>query len=206
MRVLDILEDADQAIPNSVPTQTKVRWLNEIQDELWPRLDFPRAEATISLTPGESRYDLPSDCRPERIQQVYLNVAGGFRVQLPHRDYANAGSRRRYWYSIDPSGRKIVLSSAPNTEGWSLDIHYIRPFKKISIEPGEGELGLDDEPEIPMPFHSIYVWGLAARIAAAAGDVEAEQAHIQRFRASFDHFIRNVGTNPDRGFVVQIRW
>lgn len=207
MKVRDIIADADQAIPNAVPVETKVRWLNELQDEIMPLIDMPRAEATIQTAAGVGEYDLPADCPPERIRTVVWEMSNGYRVELPHVDSAHGRTRLLYYYSIVPGERRIRVSPVPSVAGETIRIRYVRSPRPIAISPASGdEIGLDDEPDLPRANHSVYVWGLAARIAAALGDIQAEQLHVQRFQASLQYMVYFSSPNPDRGFIVETPW
>ena len=200
MLVRDIVADADMAVPNSVPLSTKIRWLNEVQNEVFAVLDGPRAIAEIPLTASATTYPLPQDCPPDRILEVVLESGSGVRAAIPHADTLLGPG-----YRITPDGQ-LALTGLVVQDGDRLHVSYIRTLRPIALSSGAGQVGLDDEPDLPVAHHGVYVWGLAARIAAGLGDAAAEQMCVARLRASLENLLRFNDVTPDRGFGVELRW
>jgi hypothetical protein len=72
-----ILSLAALQYPNSVSQPNSLIFLNECQNTLYRKFDFPEKSEVINLQAGTCIYDLPSDCVPERVRNVVvINPSG----------------------------------------------------------------------------------------------------------------------------------
>jgi hypothetical protein len=154
MLLKEILLDANLLVPNSINDAIKVRWVNQIQSQLYRDFAYPNTSHSFTAEMGLSLYPLPSDCSRERITSVIV----GEDIY----DYRTVDQdiTEHCWTLIDGF---LFIHPVPiqNTQAF------------LNYRPGPQKLRIDMqevEPEYPKDFHEVLVYGVASRIARSLQD------------------------------------
>jgi hypothetical protein len=99
----------------------QVAWLNEVTNEIYRHVEFPNEVYYIYQTEDTDLYDLPSDCRPDRIRRVVLVDSADNEVEYSYRDLSDLNAPS-YFYSIVEDD-KLWLYPTPTQSGGTL--YYI---------------------------------------------------------------------------------
>lgn len=162
MQLYDILQDVDLYVENAIPEENKIRWLNQVQRQLFREYPLPDQTADIPLVPGTATYDLPADCPEDRIRTVTIN--GNEIVYAPFRENPKYGT---YWTAKEG---KITIGPTPTQNDKTLEIYYLpRPAELTSDN-------LSAIPDFPEDYHEVLSLGCAARVARAEGQYDAANA------------------------------
>lgn len=154
MKLHEILLDANLLVPNSINDETKVRWLNQDQRQLYREFGFPDVSEPFTAEVGVQLYHLPSNCSRERITSVIVD----------NREY-----------------RYVTLEDDVDGKSWTIieEKLWIHPAPTMDVQaylnyrPRPNDMRVDmqeEEPEFPADFHEILVLGIGIRLARSKGD------------------------------------
>lgn len=186
MLLKEILLDANLLVPNSINDETKVRWLNEIQGQLYRDFPFPDTSFSFTAEPGFNLYLIPVDCSRERITSVIVgNDIYDYRT-------VDQEETQHCWTIID---NHLFIHPAPN-QNTTAFLNY-RPAPKEMLIAMQ-----DIEPTYPSDFHEVLVYGIAARIARSLQDTN----RALELKAYSDelHDKAQKDMRPSRNKVVQM--
>lgn len=156
MNVLEIIESIDTMVPNSIPLKEKVKWLNQIQNQLYRDYPFEDAILRVLLIVGQSFYPLPANFTEQQAQSFIVNNR-----EIPYISFYDGffvAEQERFWTVIE--GQLFVNPVPP-----SPDIGYLY-YKKSPLQLTENNL--ETIPDLPLDFHELYVLGGCARAAKAS--------------------------------------
>jgi hypothetical protein len=190
MQLKEILSDVNLLVPNSINDQSKVRWLNQVQRQMYRDYAFPITSQHFETEPGRSLYLLPDNCDRDRI----INVVVGDREYTYKSVDQDAGS---YCYTIIED--QLWLYPTPST--------WTDAYLNFKPRPRDLRVDMQDaKPDFPEDFHELLVLGVALRVARASqnpqltrelqGDFDALE--IQAKRKLRSHRQRRV--NISRGW------
>ena len=149
MTLEELLQDVDLLVPNSIALDVKVRFMNQVQNQLFRDYDVAKSTYLFSITPGIELYPLPEDCPEDMVRAV---VVDGVSYDLANtEDEIVNGTYFIY------SGLLTIVPS-PEKEGTAM-IYYLKRPKKIN------EAVLDREPDFPKDYHELLSYGCAIRVA-----------------------------------------
>jgi hypothetical protein len=164
MKLHEILEESNILVPNSLSDKKKVEWLNTVQRQSYRDFGFPDTSHSFQVNPGVSLYVIPDNCSRERI----TNLIVGEReysyqtVDEDAKDYA--------WTIVD---EMLWIYPTPNNSEYAY-LNY-RPRPDDMREEMQ-----EIEPQFPVDFHELLVFGIAARIARASQDsAKAAEMELQ---------------------------
>lgn len=151
MILSEILSDVDLLVPNSINDMTKVRWLNQIQRQMYRDYAFPDTSHAFYTEPGRSLYVVPDNCERDRITGV---VVGNDVYEYRSIDQDAAG----YCFSIIED--KLWINPTPNRE--------IESYLNYRPRPRDMRVEMQDaKPDFPEDFHELFVLGVGVRVARA---------------------------------------
>ena len=151
MTLEEILQDVDLLVPNSIALDVKVRWMNQVQNQLFRDYDIAKAHHMFNLVIGEEFYPLPEDCSEDMIRAVVIE--GNTYTFADPLDEIKDETYFTY------SGLLTIVPS-PVKAGIGM-LYYLRRPKEIN------EYVLDREPDFPSDYHEILSYGCAIRVARA---------------------------------------
>lgn len=154
MKLHEILLDANLLVPNSINDETKVRWLNQDQRQLYRDFGFPDISEPFTAEIDVQLYILPENCSRERITSVIVNGEEYAYVTLE--DDLNGNS----WTIIE---EKLWIHPAPKQDSPAY----------LNYRPRPSDMRVDmqeEEPDFPSDFHEILVLGIGIRLARAQAD------------------------------------
>lgn len=176
MTLQEILEDADSIAPNAYTNAQKVRWLNQIQRQLFRHYPLPEQLFELQIVPDVQFYPLPENCPEDRITSIVIdNQEYRFAVN----DQPAPG---RFWTMV---AGQIFIHPKPTVEMTGI----------ITCEPryvALSESNLNAVPQFPEDFHELLVNGLAQRIAKRRKDAilanNAQADYNEILREADDYF------------------
>lgn len=162
MLLEEILEDIDLIVPNSLDVGKKIRWINQVMNQVFRDYPVPVKRAIIPVIHGQDTYDLPADCVEQRIDELLLN------------------DERINYRIIDG---KIQLDVKPDGHNLSIDMLY-RP-RPVPIT----EADMEKEPDFPSDYHELLILGCAHKVAMRQQNYDAAnvlQAQFEVLRQEAD--------------------
>ena len=173
MTLEELLQDVDLLVPNSIALDVKVRFMNQVQNQLFRDYDVSKSSYVFTLIPGEELYPLPEDCPEDMIRSV---VVEGRTYELANTE--DSITDETYFVH---SGLLTIIPS-PQKEGKGM-VHYLRRPRKIN------EYVLEREPDFPRDYHELLSYGCAIRVARIEQDYEqlsVLEGEFQRMRQEAD--------------------
>jgi hypothetical protein len=159
--------------PNTISAAEKVRWLNQVQRQLFRDYPLPESVYRFDTVAGVAIYPLPDDCPEDRITKI---TVGGY--YYPFQAYSEeAGS---YFWTIVAG--QLMIYPTPETSGTEILIYCAPRPNELS------ESNLNAVPNFPEDYHELLVYGLAKRIAQARQDV----ALVNNFEADYQELAREA--------------
>lgn len=108
--IIDQIDD-EWCVGNALTDAQKVRHLNNIQDEIYRKINFPNDISYLLQVVNQHFYSLPVDCPPDRIKQVVVVNSSGEETRFDYMDIAAAGEAPDEFWSIVED--KLYLYPAP---------------------------------------------------------------------------------------------
>lgn len=179
MNLRDILQDVDAIIPNQITAAIKVRWINQIQRQLYREIPFQEAIYPFQVECDRQFYTVPSDCRIDTIRAIVIDE-----VSYDKEKMRNGQPSPYFWEEVAGT---IMIYPVPKSE--STGYIYYRNVPK-ELMPNK----LDDTPELPDDYHQILVDGCISRVAKAEGDSQRSTV----FDDSYNALIRKAKSDLTR--------
>lgn len=151
MILSEILGDVNLLVPNSINEPAKVRWLNQIQRQMYRDYAFPDTSHTFYTEPERSLYVVPDNCERDRITSV---VVGNEEYLYRSIDQDVSG----HCFSIIED--KLWIYPTPNREVDAYLNYRPRP-RDMRVEMQTAK------PDFPEDFHELLILGVAVRVARA---------------------------------------
>lgn len=165
MRVQEILEEVDLLVDNAIPTERKIRYINEIQKQTFRHFRNKTSSYFFHTMQDDSQYGLPPDCEPDNIIGLFIDDKEYYEKDA---DQYNTG---RLYHIING---KMLIQPVPKTTMDCYLYYYPSPY----------ELTMDDlqtVPSIPVDYHELLVLGCAKKVAMAMKDYNAAKVFEDRY-------------------------
>lgn len=190
MLLKEILFDANLLVPNSINDEIKVGWLNQIQRQLYRDFSFPDTSFAFLAEQGVNLYPIPENCSRERITALTIGEEEYKYVTVD--DTAKQNS----WSIVD---NMLWIYPTPQTSSQAY-LNY-RP------RPDDMRLDMQDvEPQFPVDFHEILVFGIAARIARAGQDATKAAEMNEQFMVLHDKAMKDLKPSRQKGVRQSRAW
>lgn len=153
MKVIEIIESIDTFVPNAIPLKEKIKWLNQIQGQLYRDYPFKDGIMTFNVVAGESFYATPMDSTEQSSKAL---VVGN--KELPYAVFYDdlfLNEADEYWTIVQDS---IYINPKPDQPAVAY-FYYKKSPKELTI------LDLETIPDLPVDFHDLYVLGGCVRAA-----------------------------------------
>lgn len=189
MKLKEILEDVNILIHNSIEDSIKIRWINELQKQIYREIPMPDSVYPFVTKPNQQFYELPDDCEGDQISSV---IIGG-------KDYRKVDSIDRnppcYFWTMYAGSFMI---SPPQEESSAIVTYKPTPVD-FTVED------LDKCPILPADYHQLFVDGCAIRIAKSQGDFSIADRYVESFERLKNKAILDL-THNNVGYVIQPYW
>lgn len=153
----EILDDIDSWVPgNEVTTAKKVKWLNNIQRQLFRDFNLPDAVDKFTTVAGVAVYPLPDLCAEDRITEI---TVGGTEYDYQTLDEE---AKDKFWAVVQG---QLMIYPTPESAVDVFIYHRPRP-NQLS------ESSLSAVPTFPEDYHDLLMFTCAERVAAAHRDFE----------------------------------
>lgn len=183
MTLEEILEEVDLRIPNSIPEEMKIRWINAVIKQHYKDFPLPIKEYRVSAVPGESLYDLPVDCPEDRIEKVYVDE-----FEYTYDPY-NVEAVYNKWKFED---KKVRISPTPSNTDEIVLLYKPRPAELTIAD-------MQNSPALSEDYHELLVVGCAVRVAKTSNQYDLAQL----LQAEFNTLLYGaVLSGPKRKSVV----
>jgi hypothetical protein len=185
MTLQEILEDVDGRVANVISTSQKVKWINQIQRQLFRDYPLPEGVRWFLTVPGLAFYELPEDCVEGRITHVVVG-----QKEYPYRE-SYEPSTQKFWNIVSGT---LFLNPVPDDQ-YDVFVYYRRRPKDLS------ESDLNSVPNLPEDYHELLVLGCAKRVAQAQRDVEL----ANNFEMDFRELVARAAKDLKKQRVERIR-
>jgi hypothetical protein len=155
MLLQEILDQIDIFVPNALPNDIKIKFINQVQRQLFR--DYPATESIYRFitTEEDQLYPLPDDCPEDRIVRVVINEDD--QDFIPIAEEGLYSDDAEFW--TISSGQLLIN---PLRDAGLVGYVYYKP------RPTElSEDNLEEEPTFPEDFHELLVYGAAKRVSYA---------------------------------------
>jgi hypothetical protein len=186
----EILKDVDTYVPNTISTEQKVRWINEIQKQLFRDYPVPDAVYQFETVPGLDYYDLPDDCSTDRITNLVIDEQ--------EYDGLSLDSEETSFYWIPVEGKLFIQ---PTPQDVMMGFIYYRP-KPIELTSAN----LSAIPNFPEDYHELLVFGCAARVAKAYQDVDLANNMVSDFNYLADKAKKELRKTKNKTVRIVQDW
>lgn len=154
MLLKEIIADVDLIVPNSINDMTKVRWLNQVQRQVYRDYAFPDTSHAFTSEVGKSLYLIPDNCDRDRITGVVVSgkVYEYRSVTQDIADYCYTIVEEKLWiHPVPVKAEDAYLNYRPRPRDMRVDMQ-------------------DAVPDFPEDFHELLVYGVALRVSRASQD------------------------------------
>lgn len=168
-----IIEEADELVPNNIGTALKVTWLNEINHDFFEIVKIPQIY-TFNAIAGESTHEVPEGYyfALRNIDRFVVGTNIYRSLQLDDVPPGNNG------WSYSESSRTFTMIPPPIKTMPA----YIRFRMHAHSHYTEGNTNTDT-PDAPVAYHHLYTLGLCEKIANAMDDTVKASNYGQHYRS-----------------------
>lgn len=190
MLLKEILADVDLIVPNSINDTTKVRWLNQVQRQMYRDYAFPDTSHQFHTEIGRSLYLLPDNCERDRITSLII------------------GNKAYEFKGID----QVATNGCYSIVDGKLWIH---PTPSQSIEsyinyrPRPRDVRVDMQnasPDFPEDFHELLVLGVAARVSRATQNHQLTRELEEDFALLELEAKKKLRKTRKQNVIINRRW
>ncbi len=167
MNLNEIYEEINKDVDDTLDNEDLKGWINRCMDELSPYAKYQQS-TVISLEKDKKEYDLPSDF----LEMGQLVDGTKIMYQLPLKNLHSKGFK--LW------GNKLIIQPTP-TESKNLDLYYRAKLPHLE--------NMDDEPQIPSPFHDLFILYTVAKRQYQDDEQELRMAAWSDYQARKQEFI-----------------
>lgn len=154
MILRDILREVGVMVPNDIPPDILVSWINQVQSSLYRDYPLPDAVYAFAVNVGVQFYNPPVNCPEDRIEKLVINDMEI--LFLPNNSDVRVDDGTAFWTMI--AGQIFISPEPESTKAATL---YYRP------KPADLTMAnLNVVPEFPIDFHELLVLGCAAKAAS----------------------------------------
>lgn len=152
MKLFEMIETVDTLVPNTIPTDRKIIWINQIQRQLFRDYPLPESVQVFVVKMGQQLYVLPDDCPEDRITTLVIDNRS---YEFADHTLTSDVTPDRFYNVV--SGTLMIYPN-PTAETSGMLYYNARPAELTSDM-------MDQEPTFPKDFHEILVFGCASRVA-----------------------------------------
>lgn len=168
MKLSELLGQVDTLVTNSIHLDTKIAWMNQVQNQLYRDYPLDEAVKVYVIRQNQQIYDLPEDCPEDRISKLVIG-------KQTYPFVPNSESEYEYsvFCTVVTGTLMVYPSPLENTDGF---LYYnARPL-------GLSSTMMDQEPTFPRDFHELLVLGCASRVAKSQADFNRASVFDQDYR------------------------
>lgn len=152
MKLSEILSHVDTMTPNSILAETKVAWINHVQNQLFRDHPIPEKVHTFSILNGQVLYPLPADCPEDRVREVV--------IEGENYPFMTNGPEPIDDNFVTIVNGQLLVYPEPRNNSTGVLFYKARPTQ-LSVER------MEEESNFPADFHELLVLGCAYRVALA---------------------------------------
>lgn len=154
MILRDILREVGVMVPNDIPPDILVSWINQVQSSLYRDYPLPDAVFAFTVDVGVQFYNLPVNCPEDRIEKLVIDDMEI--LFIPNNSDMQVDDGTTFWTMI--AGQMFISPEPKSSKAATL---YYRP-KPADLTVAN----LDAVPEFPIDFQELLVLGCAAKAAS----------------------------------------
>jgi len=182
-----IVDMADNRVPNAETDATKVEYLDQLQRTLYSKFRFPQEMVKESTAADTAFYELPDYVEPGRILKVVLTDSTGKNPQ----EYARKELFEQptyFTYTIFETGETNMIGFYPEPSETGRLIF-------ITYEQGPNTLSSTDMTTVPRFFkkyHMLFTYGLAAELAKIQLDIGLADNYDRDFNSLLREAVKEI--------------
>lgn len=182
LQLKEILTEVDLLAPNSVSQEHKIRFINQIQNELFREIHVKTAVYSFNTVPGTELYDLAADCQPENVLNVYVNDKEYSKKTFDDSNFGNLYMMVNGQLQIRPTPDAIYEGQI---------YYYANPIQLSATN-------LDTVPDLPSDFHELLSIGCAKKVAMAMKDFDSMKVFAEQYANMVRDAIIKLSPKPSR--------
>ncbi|WP_455710012.1 phage adaptor protein [Paenibacillus chitinolyticus] len=181
MTIGEIIEEADERIPNALSVKSKVRKINNRESELFRGFLREKSATVYDIIQGQFLY--PLDFYKGKIITVIINGR-----RYTYEEIDDEFVQPPYIYTFQNS---IGIYPPPEMDipGGMLIYHFKEPRKYVETDTGR-------YPDFDPDYHMLHVYGLCADIASVQRKFEVANGYIGQYNDLLQGFKRSR-TEPE---------
>lgn len=192
MTLEEILRNVDILVPNSLPTDIKIQWINQINRQLFRDYPLPEAFYLFQAQNGVQLYELPPDCPEDRIKKVTIGER-----DFDYHPITSDDSPERFWTIV--SGR-LLIHPAPKTEETGMVYYKQRPID-LTINDIDKEVGFNQD------YQNLMVFGCCELVALSNPDTfQLSSTYAAKFADLAEKANRDITKFRSKNVRVVNRW
>lgn len=155
MKLKDMLTEVGILVPNDIPPDVQVSWMNQVQNSLYRFYGTSETPYNFVVQPGVSFYVLPANCLEERARRL---VVDGIELTfVPPYEDDNLAVNTKYWSVIS---KQIFIAPVPDTMKNAV-LYYQASPTALSLS------AIDTEATFPADYIELLILGCAVKVAIA---------------------------------------
>lgn len=196
MLLQEILDDVDTYVPNSIPAIRKIKWINEIQNQLYRDYVLPDAIFPFTTVTNMQLYTLPIDCAEDRIDSVVIDNNEERYISSPHRHTLIIDA---YYWTIQTG---VLFINPIRTAGLQGYVYY-KPSPSVLSESN-----LQESPTFPKDYHEILVFGCALKVLLTTSSPDSQKYSYldERYKVITEKADRKLGKKRNKSVTNVRSW
>lgn len=154
MKLRDMLNQVGVLVPNDIPIDMQVSWMNQTQSSLYRFFESSEAAFEFVVQPNESFYDLPVNCIEGRTQRL---VVDGEDVMYIAPEEDDTLRDIKFWTVFN---KQVFLSPVPDRMQ-EATLYYKPSPTVLSVD------AIDSDATFPTDFIELVILGCAIKVALA---------------------------------------
>lgn len=155
MNLRSMLNEVGILVPNDIPLDVQVSWMNQVQSSLYRFYQTEETASQFIVQPTDAFYDLPPNCLADRTRRLVLDEK-----EIPYivpGEEEELFSEDKYWTIVN---NQIALSWIPD-KMYTATLYFLARPAALSLD------AIDAEAAFPSDFIELLIVGCAAKVAMA---------------------------------------
>jgi len=181
---------ADKRVPNTETDAEKVEFLDQLQKQLYRKIEIPEKIEKISTTAEISLYTLPSYIVPNRIKSISLTKLDG--TESTNYEFREDGQEVVYncYYIINGiNSNTLGIYPTPTEAGYMLINFMDSPN---TLDSGD----MNTVPRFFDDYQMVFVYKLASELAKLQRDIDLANNYEAEYSALLKDAIKEINYEP----------
>ena len=185
-----IVDMADKRVPNTDTDAEKVEFLDQLQRQLYRKIEIPEKTEKISTTVDISLYTLPSYIVPNRIKSVTITDSDGLNpVNYEYRGDGQEVVYNCYYIINGENSNTLGIYPTPTETGYMLINFMDSPN---TLDSGD----MNTVPRFFDDYQMVFVYKLASELAKLQRDIDLANNYEAEYSTLLKDAIKEINYEP----------